>query len=124
MSDWTDPSWMDQPPNIPDPPGGVGPAEENNPDKRDLRKEAAIFIAENPAVYELFMKFAREMLEVYEHFGINLLTERVRWEVKRFWKKDERGFKINNNHSPYISRKLVEDEPRLEPLLRFRRTRY
>ena len=110
--------------DIKDPPNLL-PFEENNPPpKKDLRQEAERFIAEHPEVYALFRDFADEMLRVHEPFGAKLIAERVRWEVKTMWKKDDRGFKLNNNHTAYIARKLIEDEPRLADLIRCRVTVY
>jgi hypothetical protein len=107
---------------IQDPPN-VLPFEQNNPPpKKDLRRAAEEFIAENPRIYELFRRFALEMLNRHRPFGAKFLAERVRWEVMMHWEPDERGFKINNNHTAYIARRLVEEIPALEPLLRFRKT--
>ena len=67
-------------------------------------------------------RFALQKAARNLYFGINALVERVRWEISMAWERDERGFKINNNHAPYIARKLIEEFPRLEPLIRCRRT--
>ena len=109
---------------IQDPPNLL-PFEENNPaPKKNLRREAERFIAEHPEVYALFKQFAMQLLATRRRFGISLLTERVRWEVFTTWATDDRGLKINNNHRPYIARKLIEDEPRLADLIQCRVTVY
>lgn len=120
-----DPSWMNPTDNggIPDPPGGVDPAQENNPEKKNLRLAAAEWIAANPNGYAEFVRLALGRLDNARRFGINQLCEVVRWEVEKTW-TDSDGFKVNNNHAPYIARKLVEDHPRLEALIKFRKTRY
>lgn len=108
---------------INDPPDGVLPFRENNPaPKKDLRREAELFIGSQPKVYALFERFALQMLERGRSFGISLLTERVRWEVVMTWDPDDRGFKINNNHRAYIARRLIQDHPRLEALVQCRKT--
>ena len=108
---------------IQDPPRGVLPFRENNPDpKRDLRREAEVFIEDHPHVYDLFERFAMQMASRRRRFGISLLTERVRWEAIMTWETDDRGFKINNNHRAYIARKLIQDHPVLEDLIQCRKT--
>lgn len=109
---------------IQDPPGGVLPFLENNPvPKKNLREEAERFILENPRAYALFLKYAMEMLRVNRRFGIKLIAERVRWEVRKTWnEEDDRGFKLNNNHCPYIARQLIQDYPALEALIECRKT--
>lgn len=108
--------------SIKDPPN-VLPFKENNPSpKVNLRDAAEKWIEGNPSGYRLFVKFAMQMLGRRRNFGIGQLTERVRWEVALTWERDPRGFKINNNHRAYIARKLVEDYPRLEPFIQFRKT--
>lgn len=107
---------------IKDPPNVLPFKENNPPPKKDLRLEAERWIAENPTIYKLFCSFARDALNRRRKFGIGALTERVRWEVNIHWKKDERGFRINNNHRAYIARKLLEDMPDLEGLLEVRKT--
>lgn len=103
----------------------IDPAQENNPENRNLREEAERWIAENPAGYDLFLRFAREALRSGRRFGAKELAERVRWEARMTWKPDDdRGFKINNNHVAYIARALVEDVPGVENLMRFRGTRW
>ena len=102
----------------------IEPTIANNPEGRDLRKEAESFMAENPEVLELFVKFALDMAATGRRFGVKLLAERVRWEVATTWAEDERGFKLNNNHTAYIGRALIERHPSLGSLIRFRETAY
>ena len=108
--------------DIPEP-ADVDPAVENNPDKKNLRREAGVWIAANPRVYALFVRFAKEAASKGRPFGIKLLTERVRWEGLVNTTSDD-GYKINNNHHAYIARRLVHDYPELVGLLRFRKTHY
>lgn len=102
-------------------PGEEAEPRENNPGGRDLRAEAARWIAQNPEVAELFLRFARDMASRGRCFGIGLITERVRWEII-LQLKDK--YKINNNHRAYIARWIIAKDPSVEPFLRFRGTRY
>jgi hypothetical protein len=101
----------------------IEPARQNNPNGRDLRAEAATWVAANPQAYALFARFALEARAQGRRFGVKLLTERVRWECM-VTTRDGAGYKINNNYHAYIARKLLQDHPQLEGFLRFRRTRY
>ena len=101
-------------------PGNVLPFRENNPERKNLRSEAARWIADNPAVFGLFDRFALQMLAKRRRFGISLLTERVRWEVLMNWARDARGFKINNNWAPYYVRMFVADFPQHELMFAMR----
>ena len=105
-------------------PPTVDPPRKNNAPQKDLRREAEAWIAGNPHVYELFMRFSRELLAAgLKRFGISLITERVRWEVAISTRSDD-GYRINNNHRPYIARKLIEDYPTLGGVLQLRQTSY
>lgn len=88
-----------------------------------MRDEAARWIAENPQVYRLFERFALEAAAQGRPFGAKLLAERVRWECVVVGRSDDL-YKLNNNHTAYVARRLVADHPELGPLLRFRKTRY
>jgi ActR/RegA family two-component response regulator len=102
-------------------PASVDPARENNPDHENLRKATAAWIEENPDVYGLFLKFAREMAAQGKPFGVKLLAERVRWECL-IHKRGE--YKLNNNHVAYIARRLIMDDQTLVRFIRFRKTQW
>ena len=107
---------------IVDPPSSsVEPARVNNPKQANLRSETEAWIEANPGVYELFLRFAREMKETRRPLSAKLLAERVRWELA-FQKKGD--YKLNNNHTAYIARRLIMDDPSLEPFLKFRKTQW
>ena len=104
-------------------PMDIGVTIPQNPKRANLRVEAEKWIAANPGVYLLFVRFAHEMLAARKNFGVGLLTERVRWECVVTTTGDP-DFKINNNHRAYIARKLVQDYPPLRPFIQFRETKY
>ena len=109
--------------DIPEP-ENVDPVIPQNPDRENLRLKAAEWTEQNPEAYDLFKRFAADVVRVGFRCSISFITERVRWETEMVWEKDRRGFKLNNNYRAYIARKLVVDVPGLEPLIRFRKTRY
>lgn len=72
-------------------------------------------------VFALFERFALQMLDHGRRFGIALIAERVRWEIRTTWAVDESGWKINNSWRAYLSRSLIERYPGLAALIETRR---
>lgn len=65
----------------------------------------------NPAVFDLFLDFARKArARGMEHLGARLIGERIRWFVAV--ETTDHEFKLNNNHLPYYARlaMLVDDD--------------
>lgn len=89
--------------------------------KRDLRREADEWIAKYPHVYRLFERYALEASRRGRKFGMKALVERVRWQV--IFETDEE-YKLNNNYTSYIGRRLVRDHPELEQYIEFRKVNY
>jgi len=73
-------------------------------------------------VFKMCERFALEAAARNRRFGIGLIAERVRWE-SFISGRDEEGYKINNNHKPYIARELIEQYPRLSELITLRETK-
>ena len=84
-------------------------------DKRWMRFRDA-----NLDVYELFKKFAVELVATGKRFGTGLLVERVRWE-KFFSKREGEVYKFNDGYAAYLSRDLAEDVPGFSKLVRQKR---
>lgn len=89
--------------------------------KRSLRDKAENWIEENPHVYKMFERFALDMYRIRKPFSAKFLAERVRWECVFYYDED---FKINNNYTAYIARKLVSDYPELKAYIKLRETKY
>jgi len=102
-------------------PKEIEPAAGESPGDRDLRRQAAKWILKHPAIARLFLKYARAMASRKRRFSASLITERVRWHVTFNYGEK---YKINNNHRAYIARWLIEQDPRLEEYLVFRKVRY
>ena len=90
------------------------------PIRNDLERAYRKWRQAHPSVYALYVRFAKQAMTHKKPFSISLLTERVRWEVRETWEKDEEGFKLNNNHRAYISRDLIADMPELAGVLELR----
>lgn len=75
------------------------------------------FHAENPHVLTEMLHIAREQLDK----GAKYISAKWLWEDLRSWLRTTgQPYKLNNNLTAAYSRKLVELEPRLEGVIRFR----
>lgn len=106
---------------IVDPPVSIPDPLPNNKDKEDLRAKTEKWLAKNPNIYELYRKFAWELLKKGKSFNISLITERIRWECYFEYNTE---FKISNDYRAYIARKLCQDIPQLKDVFKFKKTRY
>lgn len=91
------------------------------PENPSLRQQADAWIEANPEIYELFKRFARNAAAHRRRFGVKLLAERVRWEIAIESHGDD--FKVNNNFTAYIARRLLEDIPEIGGLIETRKVR-
>ncbi len=91
------------------------------PIRNDLEEAYRVWLVEHPQVFALYERFAREAYERGKKFSISLLTERIRWEAKMTWGKDEAGFRINNSYRAYLSRDLLARNPHFAPFLETRK---
>ena len=81
-----------------------------DPLKPTWREKTDLWIHANPRAWSYFKKFAREYYNAGRKTGIAAIRERVRWEVQI---KHTGKFKINNNMSPHLTRRLILECPEL-----------
>ena len=95
---------------------------EDQPKKKlTIDDKFEIWIAENPTVVPLYLKFARQALDSGRtHYSVKAITERVRWETN-ITLRSEDDFKTNNNFSAPMARLLVRRDPRLTGFFAFRK---
>lgn len=87
-----------------------------------IGQAAERFDRENPHVYELLKRFAKQVKDRGRaRFGIAAIYERVRWEVAI--ETNDGEFKLSNNHRAYYSRKLMAQYPDLEGLFQTKENR-
>lgn len=80
------------------------------------------FHQNNPTVYRLLVRYARQWRQYHTHCSINLLFERVRWAY--FVKiKSQDNFRLNNNHRAFYARMIERREPDLHDFFRLRQQR-
>lgn len=80
------------------------------------------FHNKNPEVYQLLVFFAKEWGDYHRRCSIQLLYERVRWQMNVQVKATD-VFKLNNNHTAFYSRLIEEREEGMKGFFRMRRMR-
>jgi len=80
------------------------------------------FHTDNPLIYRLLCRYAREWKNYHTHCSIKALFERVRWQVGVETRSGD-GLKLNNNHAAYYARLLERNEADLVGLFRLRSQR-
>lgn len=80
------------------------------PEKRSLVEAFWEFHRDNPGVYALFDKFAREAAaKERKAFGSKMIFERMRWYTLIESQGD--AFKLNNNYTAYYARLWMHRNP-------------
>jgi hypothetical protein len=89
--------------------------------EQTLAARFATFHAENPRVYDLLVRFTRQLkARGYEHCGISLIWERMRWEMA-LNVTDPDGFKLNNDWRSRYARLIMRQEADLAEFFRTRK---
>lgn len=90
------------------------------PSSYELRRQAfERFHAENPHIYDLFCRFADELIQRgRQHYSARLICSRIVWHIDTTTTGD--GFKINDHHSPFYARLWLEEHPEHEGFFRTR----
>jgi len=79
--------------------------------RAQLDAEFAKYDRENPLVWSYFKRFTFDLIAAgKKHGSASLVIERIRWEVYITTRSSD-GFKINNNHRAYYSRKFMREFP-------------
>jgi hypothetical protein len=85
----------------------------------DMTAAFARFHADNPEVYQLVVRFAKEAISRGRtRIGMALIFERIRWHVQVETFGDE--FKLNNNFRAYYARLFSRDYPQHAKLFSMR----
>ncbi len=87
-----------------------------------LKKQFEEFHRDNPKVYILLVRLAREWVQATGRrtLGIKALWERARWEIAISTVGDE--FKLNNNYHAFYARLIMQQEKDLNGLFRLRQS--
>lgn len=84
-----------------------------------IDRDFAKFHADNPIVWELFVKFTLQLIDAkFKHYSADAVLHRIRWTVDVEIKGGE--FKINNNHSSRYARLFHKTFPQYAGFFRMR----
>lgn len=88
---------------------------------QEMHDQAFEFHKENPKVWELFVKFTFEVIERgFQHYSVNGVFERIRWESDWADADGRSTFKLNNNHRPFYARWFMARFPEHRGFFRLR----
>jgi hypothetical protein len=86
----------------------------------NIQKDFEKFHLENPHIYEMICKLAREWKKSgHEKASIKMFFEVIRW--KRGVSTKNKDYKINNNYHSRYSRLIIDQEPDLRELFEVRK---
>ena len=89
--------------------------------KKTIQERFEQFHEENPNVYDLVVKFSRQMANRRNQCGMKMIWERVRWETAITTNDPE--FKLNNNYTAHYARLVMRNEKDLEGFFKTRELR-
>lgn len=80
------------------------------------------FHRHNPRVYETLVRLCREWRAAHptRRCSIELLWNRVRWEMWMVTDNNVDAYKLNNNHKPFYARLIMAREPDLDGIFETR----
>lgn len=74
--------------------------------------DATDYDDQHPQIWEYFKLFSLQMIgKGYKRIGSKMIFERIRWETMI---TGDGTFKVNNNYTPYYSRKFEKEFPEYE----------
>lgn len=86
------------------------------------RVAAERYLDEHPDLWDALKKFALEAASAGKSFGMKAVVERIRWEMHIKMSGKEQ-WKLNNSHTSYWARKLIQQYPMLERFIELRKVR-
>jgi len=88
---------------------------------QEMEDAAIKFHRENPKVWQYFVRFTLEVIDRgFQHYSVNGVFERIRWESDVADAEGRSTFKLNNNHRPYYARWFMRMYPEYEGFFRLR----
>lgn len=87
----------------------------------EMERAAVQFHLENPKVWEYFVQFTFEVIQRgFNHYSVNGVFERIRWEADLADAEGQSTFKLNNNHRPFYARWFMKAYPEYRGFFRLR----
>jgi len=89
---------------------------------QEIREQAQAFHRAHPRVWRLFQRFTLDRISRgFEHYSVNAIFERIRWETDQAPGASEQQFKLNNNYRPFYARGFMLKYPEHDGFFRTRR---
>ena len=80
---------------------------------RTLREKFDRYHTDNPHVYDLLVRMARQAQQAgHKRYGMKSLFEVMRWKMTVETSGD--SFKLNNNYTAFYARKVMAEYPELD----------
>lgn len=90
--------------------------------REEMEEQFERFLAEHPIVWELFVRFTMQRIyEGFEHYSVNGIFERIRWETDKAKVDQTKEFKLNNNLRPFFARRFMSIWPEHDGFFRTRK---
>jgi len=90
--------------------------------REEMRKQVVGFHNKHPEVWDWFVKFTFERIERgYQHYSVNGVFERIRWELGDVGGDGSKTFKIGNNHRAFYARRFHNMYPDFDGFFRTRK---
>lgn len=84
-------------------------------------KEAQQFHQDNPNVYKILTRLARQALGQGKRCGIRMLWEVMRWEMFLATTDKNSKFKLNDHYTSWYARYIMANEPDLQGFFNLRK---
>lgn len=87
----------------------------------EMEEAAVKFHRENPKVWEYFVRFTFEVIHRgFNHYSVNGVFERIRWETDEADTDGKSTFKLNNNYRAFFARWFMDTYPEHNGFFRIR----
>lgn len=87
----------------------------------EMEEAAVKFHRENPKVWEYFVRFTFEVIHRgFNHYSVNGVFERIRWETDEADTEGKSTFKLNNNYRAFFARWFMDTYPEHNGFFRIR----
>lgn len=87
----------------------------------EIRKQCAAYHKQNPQVWELFVRFTKEVIDSgHSNYSVKAIFERIRWEFD-VGGDGKTEFKINNNFTSLYGRRFMRMYPEYDGFFRTRK---
>ncbi len=88
----------------------------------NLKEKFDIYHANNPHVYTLFEKFAKEAAQYRKRYSADAVAHRIRWETMISTEGDD--FKLSNSWVAFYARLFMKKNPEYDGFFQVKQQRY